>query len=509
MRSSFLLIILFLIGILWSSCRKDLEYAASAGNLEFSKDTVFLDTVFTGISSSTRTLKVYNRTRDDIEIPSIRLAQGQNSSYRLNVDGEAGKEFDNIPLLARDSLFIFIESTFELGETAPSEFLNTEAIQFDTGANLQEVQLVTLVKDAVFLFPRTTANGTKETVDLGLDPDGNQITIEGFYLDDEQLMFTNEKPYVIYGYAAVPEERQLRMEAGTRVFFHKDSGILVGSGATIQINGELSDNQELMENEVIFEGDRLESALAEVPGQWGAVWIASGSVNNTIDHLTIRNATTGILVEGDGLLETPTLQLRNTQILNSASNNLWARSAYIQAENVVLGGAGNSALYCNLGGTYSFTHCTIANFWQNGFRAGAALEIDNFNASESADLRTADFTNCIIDGNTFLELSLRTNGTNDFNYSFTNCMIKFRDSGNQFENDPLYDFDNTALYSEILLNEVPNFFDASGADFRIADPSPARDRADFEGAAQVPLDLSGNDRTGSPDIGAYEVVIEN
>lgn len=509
MRSSFLLIIVLLIGILWSSCRKDLEYAPSAGNLEFSKDTVFLDTVFTRISSSTRTLKVYNRTRDDIEIPSIRLAQGQNSSYRLNVDGEAGKEFTNIPLLARDSLFIFIESTLDLGQTAPPEFLNTEAIQFDTGANLQEVQLVTLVRDALFLFPRTTANGTKETIDLGLDLNGDQITIEGFYLDDTQLTFTNEKPYVIYGYAAVPEERQLRIEAGARVFFHKDSGILVGPGASIQIEGELSEDQELMENEVVFQGDRLESALAEVPGQWGALWIASGSVGNTIDHLTIRNATTGILAEGDGVLETPTLQLKNSRILNSASSNLWARSAYIQGENLVLGGAGNSALYCNLGGTYSFTHCTFANFWQNGFRAGAALEIDNFTAAEAADLNSADFTNCIIDGNTFLELGLSANGSNDFNYTFTNCMIKFRDSGNQFENDPLYDFENDALYRDILLNEVPNFFDTSGSDFRIADPSPARDRANFEGAAQVPFDLSGNDRTGSPDIGAYEVVVEN
>lgn len=509
MRSLVAIVSILLTVLLWSSCRKDLDYAPSAGNLEFSKDTIFLDTVFSGIGSSTRTLKVYNRTRDDIEIPIIRLAQGQSSSYRLNVDGEAGKEFENIPLLARDSLFIFIESTFDLEQTAPAEFLNTETIQFDIGANLQEVQLVTLVKDAIFLFPRTTADGTKETVSLGLDPQGNPITIEGFYLEDEQLTFTNEKPYVIYGYAAVPEERQLRMEAGTRVFFHKDSGILVESGAAIQINGERSEDQELMENEVVFEGDRLESELADVPGQWGAVWIASGSVNNIIDHLTVRNATTGILVEGDGLLETPTLQLKNTQILNSASVNLWAKSAFIQAENVVLGGAGNSALYCNLGGTYSFTHCTIANFWQNGFRTGAALELDNFTTSESADLNSADFTNCIIDGNTFLELGLRTNGANTFNYSFTNCMIKFRDSGNQFENDPLYDFENTTLYSETILNEAPNFFDASRYDFRIADPSPARDRANFDGANLVPFDLLGNDRTGSPDIGAYEVVTED
>ena len=509
MRRYLHFIFLILILIAWSSCRKDLEYAQSAGNLEFSKDTVFLDTVFTNIGSSTRTLKVYNRTRDDIEIPVIRLSQGENSSYRLNVDGEAGKEFENIPLLARDSLFIFIESTFDVSETNQLEFLNTDAIHFDTGNNLQEVQLVTLVKDAVFLFPRTLSDGTKEMVDLGLDMNGNQISIEGFYLADNQLGFTNQKPYVIYGYAAVPEGKQLDIAAGTRVHFHKDSGILVDSGGSIQVNGELSDDQELLEKEVIFESDRLEPELAKVPGQWGTIWISSGSTDNSINHLTIRNATVGLLVEGDGLLQTPTLILRNTQILNSASINLRGKSAFINGENLVLGGAGDISLYCNLGGSYSFVHSTIANFWQNGFRTGAALEIDNFNDSASADLLSANFTNCIIDGNTFLELNLKANQNNTFNYSFTNCMLKFNDSGNQFENDSLYDFENSTLFNQVLLNEDPNFFETSENNFRIQDPTAARDKASFEGANLVPFDLLGRDRTGSPDIGAYEVDVQN
>lgn len=508
-RTYIFLGLLLLLGALWSSCRKDMEYAPSAGNLEFSRDTVFLDTVFTGIGSSTRSLKVYNRTRDDVEIPTIRLAGGADSPYRLNVDGEAGKLFENIPLLAQDSLFIFIEATYALRANDPTEFLSTETIQFDTGDDQQEVQLVTLVKDAHFLYPRTTAAGGKETIVLDTGMDGNPITIEGFDLQEGQLTFTREKPYVIYGYAAVPQEKQLVIEAGARVFFHADSGILVRPGASIQINGTLSEDPELLENEVVFEGDRLESALADVPGQWGTLWIAPGSTGNTIDHLTVRNATVGILVEGDGQLTAPTLRLRNTQIHNSASSNLWGRSAYIEAENSVLGAAGISSFYGNLGGTYRFTHCTIANFWQNGFRAGAALELDNFSGSESADLIAADFVNCIVDGNTFLELDLRTNNTNAFAYSFTNCMIKFRDSGNQFANDPRYDFNDTDRYREILLNESANFFDASAGDFRIADPSPARDRASFEGAALVPFDLLGNDRTGSPDIGAYEVVVED
>ena len=58
---------------LWSSCRKDFEFSPSTGILEFSKDTVYLDTVFTNIGSSTYNLKVYNRSNNDIIIPTLDL----------------------------------------------------------------------------------------------------------------------------------------------------------------------------------------------------------------------------------------------------------------------------------------------------------------------------------------------------------------------------------------------------------------------------------------------------
>ena len=248
------IIIGLVLAISISSCRKDFDYVPSSGNLQFSKDTVFLDTIFTNIGSSTYTLKVYNRSNEDVLIPFVGLEDGQNSSYRLNVDGQAGKEFNNIPLLAKDSLFVFIETTFDVSPTQENEFLYTDAIVFGNGANQQEVQLVTLVKDAVFLYPQTLSNGTKETLVLGMDEDGNEIRVEGFFLETDELQFSKEKPYVVYGYAAVPEGNILDMEAGTRVHFHKNSGIIVSDGAAIHINGALSQDQEVLENEVIFEG---------------------------------------------------------------------------------------------------------------------------------------------------------------------------------------------------------------------------------------------------------------
>ena len=510
MRQRLFIIPILLLTLLWCSCRKDFQYDISSGNLEFSKDTVYLDTVFTNIGSSTYSLKVYNRSNNDIQIPNVRLAQGNNSSYRLNVDGEAGKEFENIPLMAKDSLFIFIETTFDITAINENEFLYTDAILFDEGPKQQQVQLVTLIKDAIFLYPAENADGTKETLLLGLDDDGNEIRIEGFLLTDEQLNFTNEKPYVIYGYAGVASEKILNIAAGSRVHFHKDSGILVGQGATLNINGALSTDTLLLENEVIFEGDRLEPEFAEVPGQWGTIWLAPGSINNTVNHLTIRNATVGLLVEGDFASVSPKLSVSNSKIYNTLSANILARSSSIAGENMVLGNAGDGSLICTNGGNYSFIHSTIANYWSNGFRSGAALQLSNYNPDGNMGAGEQDliagFINCIVDGNTFLELSLNSNETNLFDFSFMNCLIKFNDTNGQFDTDALYDFTNTDYYNNIFLNEDTDFLNTANNDFRLGNSSFAIGKADQDTAILVPLDIQGTDRTSEPDIGAYEFV---
>ena len=118
MKKVFYFVFTISLLMLWSSCRKDFEFDLSSGNLEFSKDTVYLDTVFSNIGSSTYNLKVFNNSNNDIVIPSLRLSQGQSSLYRLNVDGQtgsgaiSGKEFENVEILAKDSMYIFIETAF-------------------------------------------------------------------------------------------------------------------------------------------------------------------------------------------------------------------------------------------------------------------------------------------------------------------------------------------------------------------------------------------------------------
>lgn len=494
--------------VLWSSCRNDFETVASTGNLEFSKDTVYLDTVFTNIGSSTYNLKVYNRSNEDINIPSVRLAQGEASNYRLNVDGVPGKVFENVQILAKDSIFIFIETTFDItGLPAnPKDFLYTDEILFDNGDNQQKIDLVTLVKDAVFLFPEKFADGTTETLNLGVDGDGNNILVKGFFLEDDELTFTNEKPYVIYGYAAVPSNKTLTAEAGARVHFHNGSGIIVAENGSMKSLGDVSLDRELMENEVVFEGDRLEPGFANVPGQWLTIWLTQGSVGNEFNYTTIKNSTVGILVE-----KSP-LTLKNVQIYNSTNVGLLSRTGTIEGENMVINNSGQSSLAIQLGGSYTFRHCTFVNYWTNGFRSFPAVSLDNsLDIDETttvvADLVKADFKNCIIYGNERREFSLFQNTEAAFNFNFENCLLRFEDPTGEFSENPLYDFGNSSLYTAAKFDSDPVFQNTEMNNFNIETGTSGAEAIGRDGVGPA-KDLNNLDRDLiNPDAGAYEATV--
>ena len=499
--------------MLWSSCRKDFEFSPSTGSLQFSKDTVYLDTIFTNIGSSTYNLKVYNKSDDDISIPAVRLALGETSNYRLSVDGIAGKSFNNIEVLAKDSLFIFIESTIDIKNfTNPNgTYLYTDQIEFDAGSNLQKVELVTLVQDAVFIYPdRDNTTKVVETLTLDIGGELVETELQGRELLPTELTFTKEKPYVIYGFATIPNGETLTIEAGSRIHFHENSGIIVSNGASINVNGAYSNDLDLLENEVIFEGDRLEPGFSQVPGQWGTIWLLDGSVDNTINYATIKNSTIGVLSDGNPDEANDKLTITNTQIYNSSSFGVLGRNTSISGENVVINNSGLSSFAGTLGGKYNFTHSTIVNYWDNGFRQFPAVLLNNFvldedNVATIADLTEANFNNCIIYGNDNPEILLDEieDASVVFNFKFTNCLIRFEDNSNNFTGVN-YDFNDTAKYEGNIFNEDPNFKDVEFNELIIGDDSAANGQGLSSFATQIPFDILNVNRTSLPDLGAYQ-----
>ena len=486
-----------------SSCRKNFETIPSFGNLEFSKDTVFLDTVFTNIGSATYNLKVYNRSNNAITIPNISLENGTSSNYRLNVDGIPGKNFSNIDILANDSIYVFVETTINVNNI-PNP-LYTDKILFDNGNNQQDVDLVTLVQDANFIFPG------RDPITMKIDSltlDGKPTTIKGRFLTDAELTFTKAKPTVIYGYAAVPKNKTLTIEAGARVHFHSNSGLIVDDKATLKINGTLSEK-------VILEGDRLEHGFSRIPGQWGTIWMRAGSKDNEIKHAQIKNGIIGILIDSIGSNTTPTLKLQNSEIYNNSNFGILARETNIEAHNVVIGSAGQASLAATIGGTYNFTHATFANFWNNGIRQLPAVLVNNHftytdangqEITETRDLHAANFTNCIFDGNNNIEFIVDKVDGSAFNFNVSNSIIQFNDTNNNFAANAELNFTNTTNYQSIILNGNSHFKNTSLSDFIIGQNSDGINKANSTGFS---LDILGVDRTTSPDIGAYQHIIFN
>jgi len=496
------ILIVAIISILaFASCRKDFSAQLSSGNLTFSKDTIYLDTVFTNIGSSTYNLKVYNKSNHAISIPSIKLGRGENSLYRINVDGIPGKQFQNVEILAKDSMYVFVETTIDFNQVTNPIY--TDSIVFDSGDKLQDVKLITLVQDANFLYPSKDLNGLIETIKIGLDAEGNEIKVNGFYLN-QNTTFTNEKPYVIYGYCGVPNGKTLTINAGANIYFHANSGLIIDKNATLIMNGETN-------NPIKIEGDRLESKFSDIPGQWGTIWLRAGSKNNVINNAIIKNASAGIIIDSIGN-SNPTLTIKNTQIYNNTNFGIIGRETNIYGENLVINNSGQSSLACTVGGTYNFVQSTFVNFWSQNFRQFPSVLINNYytyikdgaEVVEPRNLQAANFTNCIIDGNNNIEFILdKVEGAN-FNYAFKNNLLRFNDFSDIYAAIAEYNFEDTNYYSNNILNGTTDFKDANNNELIIGENSDGIQKAKESASQLIPYDILGILRSTPADIGAYQ-----
>jgi hypothetical protein len=516
MKKNFIYLTTLSILFLSFSCRKDFASIPSSGNLFFSADTVFLDTVFTNISSSTYALKVYNKSNKDIQIPRIALGRGENSFYRLNVDGLPGKAFENTSLRAKDSLYILIETTIDADLIEDPVY--KDSILFDSGERLQNIKLITLVKDAHFIYPIKDTAAIKKLIDATeaqeekdaiskqyqtLSRDG--IPVPKRELQDNELHFTNEKPYIIYGYCVVPENKTLVIDAGAEIHFHDQAALVVQKNARIEMNGTANEK-------IILEGDRLEFEFDQNPGQWEGLWLQSGSHNHKINHTRIKNARIGIYCAAAIGDSGPAIRIENTEIYNSSEIGLLASETSMNVSNTVVGNSRKSSVRIEKGGAYEFIHCTFANYWPNGVRIHETLQITNDQIDfdeEGNELQTtynltkAHFVNCIITGNKTRELLFSKNETDTFAFLFENCLLKYAASNEE----DLYDFENNERYPNIVKDGAPHFRNAAINDFQIGEESEAIEKASLEKAQTIPLDLLGIDRTSNPDIGAYQHLI--
>lgn len=519
--------VLLLISVL-AACRTDFNFTPTIAPLAFSEDTVYLDTVFSHTGSSTYRFKVYNRSKDNISIPSIQLANGTGSKFRLMVDGLTGKDenndgigdgkrFEQVELLAEDSLFVMVEVTADIQDANPQTMLYTDEVLFQAPGQTQKVNLVTLVQDAYFIYPKRLTATTYEGISLGLDDAGQNKTFYGCPLDENdpvngnELHWRNDKPYVIYGYAQVPDGKTLTVDPGARVHFHANSGLVVSKNGHIKVQGgpPPAHDPDRLDNEVIFEGDRLEPEFANVPGQWGTVMLLSQANDNVLEHLTIRNATVGLLVQNYATLTDPgyaKVSLRNVQMYNHSNVGILARKAMVTGKNLAIGDAGQASIACSMGGQYSFEHCTLYNTWPGS--KPVALSLDNYflNADNSItpfDLTQASFVNCILYSSNSKAIGISKTDQAAFATNFENNLIRYQTFSSTLPAEFQFLADNNPFGN--LTNQSPKFVGHKNHPFQLDTGSAALG----QGQVITPtyndlLDFARPSAPQRPDIGAYQ-----
>ena len=462
------------------SCKKDFINNNDV-TLAFSTDSILFDTLFTTIGSSTHKFKIYNNNNGNINISEIFLAGGNNSNFRINIDGISSANVSNIELLNNDSLYIFVEVTIDPNNTN-NPLVIVDSIMFLTNNNYQAVHLAAWGQDAYFYTPNDSLLVSENSY---------------FYYHNisSNTTLSSDKPHVIYGYMGVTPNNTLTIAPGSNIHFHANSGLIIFNDATLKCLGDFG-------NSITIEGDRLEPYYENIPGQWDRIWLAPGSINNEIRHTTIKNGTIGLHADTIGNSLNPTLSIYNSIIKNMSSIGIFGQGTNIYGENVVVGNCGQYGVVCNIGGNYNFKHCTFSNYWNYGGRNTPNLLLNNWYEDINGNiivrnLESANFYNCIVYGNINEEVVLDKEESGIFNYYFDNCLLKLSNN---------IDISNSTHFNNVLTNQDPNFKDIDDQNFQLDTLSPAIDIAGIPAANDVPYDLLNIYRflDNNPDIGAYE-----
>jgi len=468
------------IVMVWG-CERDYMFRGGTEGIAFSQDTVMFDTIFTSIGSATRHFRVYNPYGSDMTIDAIQLAGGEDSKFRINVNGIPEHRVDDVALRTGDSLFVFVEVTINPDANTDASFVVVDSVLFYTKERIQSVQLVAYGQDVVVMRKDSIASQT----------------------------FTSEKPYLIYDSLKVGVGATLTIEAGARLHFYKGASLIVNKEASLIVNGT-------KDNPVIFSGSRLEEWYADKPGQWGFIWLMPGSRGHSINYADIRNATYGLVVDSVGLNGEAPLLLSNTRIEHITNQGLVAQSSSIIAHNSLFADCGSASVALTLGGNYEFYHCTIANYYRWGYRGIPALLLSNYFMNkegkvEIMDLESALFSNCIIYGPNENEIGLdfEPKGTKKgseesqkeflLNYKFEHSLIKTTSKAEALS--------NKNHFQDVIVNRNPSFMDVSAYNYHLDTLSVAKDAGSTEIALRYPLDYAGNNRVDGvalPDLGFLE-----
>lgn len=455
-----------------SSCKK--VNNLSTGHLDFSTDTLVFDTVFTTVGSTTKSFKFYNNDSKPINIDEIELMGGNTSPYRINVDGVSGIFHEDIVVEAGDSLFVFVEVTLDPNNLS-NPLVIEDSIRFETNGLHQYVVLAAWGQDAYFYH--------------------NEV-VSGVWNDD--------KPHVIYGaaavgYPALDSGLNLTINAGTQVHLHKGAYLMVYK-STLTIAGAIND-------EVVFQGDRLEMEYDDVAGQYHGIYFHH-ALPSTINYAIIKNGIAGIHVFNEHASNgnTPTVNVTNTVIQNCASYGMFIYAGgHLSGYNNIVAKNGIHSLLILGGGDFDFTN---SDFLGYGSGQNSTIGINNhfYDQNLGGIINMPIYgrmNNCVIYGNQEQEIAIDTleNSGQVVDIKFQQNLIRSLELPDA--SDPFYD---TGSFPNIF-NQDPLFSDIVTYDFTYPGNSPIKNAGNLSlsQTAGCITDILNNPRVSLVDLGPYNL----
>ena len=446
----------------FNSCIEDGFTTSPSDKLAFNRDTVAFDTVITLQGTTTKQMVVYNRSKKQINISSIKVAGlASKGHFHLNVDGVRGDEFQNVEIRGNDSIFIFIEATLdEMEKNEPT--LLEDRLEFITNGVSQYVTLMAWGQDVVRL-------------------NGDTIS--------HNMHFTADKPYLVYDTVYVSEGVTLTIDAGATLLFH-DKAAMRCAGRMLA-NGTAEDP-------IYFRGDRLDRVVGStsfdvMSGQWGGVIFTPPTMNNVLKHVIMKGSSIGMHCSAYGDTTHCALKLLNCVLTNSASTCMATATCYVQLIGTEISDAAEEVVYF-AGGKVKATQCTFANYYLFKVPSYPIVNVFDveYNDGSIGKIR-ADFNNCILYG---LSSEINEGKLDDFNVYLRYCL--FRSAGT-----------DDAHFINCIWEGDPCFLtvrDDHYYDYRLGDESDAIGKGNPDLCpAEARYDRYGNDRLvhGALDLGAY------
>lgn len=480
MKRLFFYIALF-SAALFSACSDDDSFTTSRSDLlTFSCDTVNLDTIFSTIPTSTHTFWVYNNSSDGLRIRQVRLQRGNQTGFRVNVDGTyldntLGSVVNDLEIRKGDSIRVFVEITSGLTNTDTPQLVEDDLVfSLESGVE-QKVNLRAYSWDAILC---------------------NNVVIS------HDSVISSIKPIVIRGGLRVDSGATLTINAPARMYFHDAAGI--------DVYGRLIVNSGATDTDVVFRGDRMDRMFAYLPydrvsGQWKGIRIHSSSTGNTIYHADIHSGEYGIVCDSaayDSL--SWRLALENVTIHNCKGPGLEAVNSNISIVNCQISNTLGDCVGI-YGGSAFIAYCTLAQFYPFSGDRGVALRFTNYRDTTDIPLYLLECHNSIITGYADDELMGNAkDSTVVFGYYFANCLLRTP------ENEKLFSSD---AFSEIILEKPDDEIQGSKHfklvdtdnlyyDFHLDSLSTARGKA--QEIHLFPYDRDGVYRGETPDIGCYQ-----